>query len=267
MGFFGGGNSMKHCKYIITLAFSLLLTSMMFVKLIEGVSYSASVVCDFLAMIGGGIFCSTLVSWFVEEQNKAKEKRNKEEQRKFILVAARNGFIRLIERELVELSTYYAKYLSTDPGGWVREDIGLVQISEKIVWLLTEIEVAEETERERDCCTITTDHLKKDEDKKKRLVVNNKMYYKSLQQTLLELSTFYNTYLIADVITTQQIETLKELAWEVNDVLMYEPDFGIDDGTILMFKRLLFEKASRYFACLDISTDDTGHAHYRNVFH
>ena len=50
-----------------------------------------------------------------------------------------------------------------------------------------------------------------------------------------------------------------ELTGMIEDVLMFEPEFGLDDGTILEFKRLLFEKIEYYFPALGILETDTMH--------
>ena len=258
---------MKLWNYIVVLISSFLLTAAMFVKACDCTTNLGALLCDFIAMIGGGVFCSTLVSWLIEKQNRAKEARNRDEQRKFVFASARNSFIRLFERELVEISTYYAEYLSKSEVKWKKEEITLPQIGEKLVWLLNQIEAAENAEKEAEVLIISVESMKQDEEKKRHLVTSNKVYYKSLHQILTELSTFYNTYFIAGLITGWQVELLRDLTWEINDILVFEPDIGIDDGTILVFKRMLFEKVKEYILALDISPNEEVHVHYRNAFH
>lgn len=214
----------------------------------------------------GGILCSTIVSWIIDEQNKQKEKRDREEQRKYIFSSAKNIFIRLFERELYEISNYYAKHRIKHSVGWIKEEINLQEMSEKLVWLLNEIEIAEEDEQKEDILVITVESMRRDEDKKNKLVKNNEFYYRSLHQALSELSTFYSTYMIAGILNEEQIELLKELTWDIHDILLYEPDIGVDDGTILMFKKNLFEKMCQYLSVFGIGENDKVHVHYKGVF-
>ena len=123
-------------------------------------------------------------------------------------------------------------------------------MSEKLVWLLNEIEMAEEDERKEDILVITVESMRRDEDKKNKLVKNNEFYYRSLHQSLSELSTFYSTYMIAGILNEEQIELLKELTWDIHDILLYEPDIGVDDGTILYLKRICLRKCASIFQFL-----------------
>ena len=258
---------MKRSKYIYMLGISLIMTMAMLLKMLECLTEPWTILCDFIAMIGGGIFCSTIVSWIIDEQNKNKELREREEQRKYVFSSVKNSFIRLFERELLVISSYYAEYITRHSNKWVKEEITLPEMSKKLVWLLSEIEMEEEKQKECDTLIITLESLKLDEEKKKYLVTDNELYYRLLHQSLSELSTFYNTFLIAGLLNEEQIEQLKELTWDIHDVLLYEPNIGVDDGTILVFKKTLFEKMCQYLSVFDILENEKVNVHYKDVFH
>lgn len=139
-------------------------------------------------------------------------------------------------------------------------------MSKKLVWLITEIEIAEEKERESEITLITSESLKRDEAKSKRLVIKNELYYRALHQALSELSTFYGTYMIAGILTEEQIELLKELTWDIHDILLFKPDSGVDVETILAFKKNLFEKMCQYLSIFNILENDKMCVHYKDIF-
>ena len=257
---------MKQWKYILILALSFAATASVFIKACDCVAPFWRIFCDFIAMIGSGVFCSTIVSWFFEMQSKAKEKRDREEQKKFVFASVKNSFSRLLERELVEASEYYAKYFSEKDVPYCKEKNTLSQIGEKLVWLFEQFETAENVEQSAEILTITVESMKQDEEKQKRLVTNNAIYYKLMFRALSELSSYYNTCFIAGLITEEQVEVLKDLAWDVDIISICEPEIGVDDGSVLVFKRMLFEKTKDYISALNISTSECTEIRCKNIF-
>ena len=257
---------MRRWKYGVILTISFLATATVFAKACDCTTDFWRIVFDFLAMIGSGVFCSTIVSCFIEAQNKSKEKRDRTEQRRFVFSAARNSFIRLFTREITNISMYYSKHITKEDTEWLKEEIRLQDIGEKILLLLNGI--IEDEEKKRTCSSniITVESMKQEEELKSHLVTNNKVYYKSLHQSLSELSTFLNTYFIAGLVTEQQVDLLKELTWTIDDILLCDPAIGVDDGSVLEFKRILFEKTCEYLSVLDVPDDYLTHVHYKNVF-
>ena len=226
-----------------------------------GVNF-CSTFLDFVVMIGNGVFCSIIISWLIDEQNKAKEKRVQDEQRKYIFSTIKNNYIRIFERELKELSVYYDKHLANGDVEWCKEDISIKEIAQKILWLL---QVIEKTEAEDDSHTITTSTIKQSEDKRKMLSSNNRIYYNQLYQNLNDIAVNYNWFYVSNILSEEQIELLKELTWNVHDVLMIEPDIGIGDGSVLEFKKIFFEKTNTFLSVLDISENHKIHVHYRDL--
>ena len=256
---------MKKRNYIFISVISFLLMSIIFLKpCVQNCSVWLTALCDFIVMIGSGIFCSTVVSWIIDLQNKKKQECERDEQRNFILSSVRNSYIRVFERELKEMALYYSKYLLEQKADWHKEDIPIVEIKEKILCLLEKFEQAEAEERETH--TITVETINQNDVKRKMLAINNRFYYTQLHQNIEELSVYYNWFLISNILTEEKIELLKELAWDVEDVLRFEPEFGLDDGSIIEFKKIFFEKTSKFTVALDISENDKIHVHYNNVF-
>lgn len=112
---------MKRKEYIFMIVLGLVMTLAMFIKMCDGITKFWTILCDFTAMIGGGILCSTIVSYVIDKQNKKREQRDREEQRKYIFSSVKNNFMRLFERELFEISDYYAKYMMEYSGSWKKK--------------------------------------------------------------------------------------------------------------------------------------------------
>ena len=107
----------KH-KYVLWLSISGVSTFLLLLKVCSCIPDTLNIVWDLCAIFGGGVFCSTLVSWFVEAQNAKRNKEEQAHQREYILAATRNSFIRVYERELVEISNYHVKYISCKEQPW-----------------------------------------------------------------------------------------------------------------------------------------------------
>lgn len=251
--------------YISYLAISGAFTLALLLKLCAFILDSLHVILDFIAMLGGGVFCSTLVSWFIEVQNSKKEDRKQEEQRNYILSSARNTFLRLYERELFLLSSYtmYASNISAD---FVRKPLTVKDISSKLTWLLAKIESDMDRESGSDGIIISTDTIRQHKLQNTYLVSQNEPYYKSLNQHLSDLSTQYTSYYISGIFSEAQINSLKSLSFDIHDILAFSQDSDIGDGSILEFKKMLFENTDEILPVLGIPGDTQVNARYRNVF-
>ena len=256
---------MEKEKYGKMCAISFALMSMVFIKpCIQNCSVWLTALCDFVVMIGSGIFCSTVVSWIIDLQNKKKQEHEREEQRKYILASVRNSYIRVFERELKEVASYYSKYILEQKTDWIKGDLSILEIKEKVLCLLENIAKAEVEERESH--TITVETINRNDIKRKMLSINNHFYYTQLHKNVEELSAYYDWFLISNILTEEKIELLKEIAWDVEDILRFEPEIGLDDGSIIEFKKMFFEKTSEFMVALDISENDKIHVHYNNIF-
>ena len=216
--------------------------------------------CDFFAMLGGGIFCSAIVSWLIDMQNKRIEASRRKQQRAFILAAVKDGFIRLLERELLEISSYHSKYLSSGKRTFVAKKSTITKVCVHIVDMLNDI--GNDEEQQKRVIVITPELMVQDNDKIKHILKNNLPYYENLHQHLLKVSTSYDLFLIDGIFNEQQIGLFNDLLSEVLDVLSYKSADGTEDGAIIVIKRMFFEKISQWFEVFDISGSDLIRAHY-----
>ena len=255
---------MKKRNYILLLVFSGIPTFLLLLKMCPCIPETWNIIWDLCAIFGGGVFCSTLVSMFVEGQNAKRDQREQEHQREYILAAARNSFLRIYERELVEISNYHIKYISSKEIPWSIEHLTPGEMSNKLIKMLDEIENAEAKLLGEHVITVET--IRRSEQKYLFLVKKNHLYYQALHQNLLELSTHYTTYLISGIFTEPQIDALKMLAMEIHDILTFAPEDDIGDGTILEFRKMLFERTSEILPILNICAEEKVRVHYRDVF-
>lgn len=255
---------MTRKKYIVYLILSGLPTLILLLKLCPCVHNNLYVVLDLAAMLGGGVFCSTLVSWFVEAQNAKRDQEIQRKQREYILATVKSRFVRLYERELLELCTCYSKYQTTGNQVWINENAPISSFSSKLIRLLDEFVDSERRYHESHHFTIEI--IRQREKMFTHLFSNNLIYYKTLYQNMLELSTQFTTFLIAGVFTEEQIECLKELTFDLQDIINFSSTDDIDAETCLTFKKVLFEKTEQNLSALGIPVDTCIHAHYRNVF-
>ena len=251
-------------KYIACLAISGIITLLLLLKLLPFFPSSQYVWLDLMAIFGGGIFCSTIVSWVVESQNANRDNEKQIQQRKYILASAKGRLQRLYERELSSFSMYFDKYIQNNNANWLREEIQITKIANMLIAVIHQIETNEQEELEAH--VITPETIRRNSQKHLYLVEQNQMQYKSLLQNLEELETHFTTYLLSGILDEQQIDALKTLALDVHDIIAFAPDEGLGDGTILEFKKMLFEKTSEIIAVLDIPADSMISAHYKDVF-
>lgn len=252
-------------KYISYLAISGAFTFALLLKLWAFIPDRLYVILDFIAMLGGGVFCSTLVSWFIEVQNGKKEDQKQDEQRNYILSSARNTFLRLYERELFMLSSYIT-HAANNSADFIHEPMNIKDISSKLTWILSRIESDMDRESGSDEIIITADTIRQHKLQNIYLVSQNEPYYKSLNQHLSELSTQYTSYYISGIFSEAQIDSLKSLSFDIHDILVFSQDGDIGDGSILEFKKMLFENTAEILPVLGIPEDTQVDVRYRNIF-
>ena len=251
-------------KYIVCLAISGLITLLLLLKLCPCFPDKQYVWLDLMAILGGGVFCSTIVSWIVEAQNANRDKEKQIQQRKYILAATKIRLQRLYERELSSFSVYFDKYIKSSNANWLREDLPITKIAEMLIEVIGQIEVNEKEELEAHLITLETIH--RNTQKHLFLVEQNQMQYRSLLQNLEKLETHFTTYLLSGILNERQIDALKTFALDVHDIIAFAPDEGIGDGTIIEFNKMLFKKTAEVITVLDIPVESLISAHYKDIF-
>lgn len=223
-----------------------------------------STVFSFLAMLGGGVFCSALVSYLIEKQNEIREKKQKDAQRQYLLDAVKHGFMRLCEREMAELSCFYSNHVLGQKEKYRREIFPLETVGQNVCDLLSKIEQEEDrTRKENKEIIISLQSLEFEKAKKHHIISANKPYYDSLLKSLTSLSADFALFLSSGIFTEKDIDNMKALTSDVEDVIMFSSDIELDDGTILVIKKVLFEKTIEIMAALNIPTGTTFSCQYK----
>lgn len=223
-----------------------------------------STVFSFLAMLGGGVFCSALVSYLIEKQNEIREKKQKDAQRKYLLDAVMHGFMRLCEREMAELSCYYSNHILGQREKYKREIFPLETVGQNVCSLLSKIEQDEDRKRKENTEIFTSvQSMESQKAKKYHLVSANNPYYDSLLKSLTNLSADFALFLSSGIFTEKDIDNLKSLTSDVEDVIMFSSDLELDDGTVLVIKKVLFEKTDKIMAALNIPTGTNFSCQYK----
>ena len=253
---------MTRWKYLCWVIIGAALTLVLLFKHCSFVPSSWHIALDISAMFGSGIFCSTLVSWFIDAQNKKRDNESQKRQREYILATVKNGFKRLYAQEFSQFSNYHTKYISSGKSSWIKADLPINEIGKKLVWLIGEIE-RDETYKDKEFIIITAESIKRSEDSHSNLIQRNRLYYEVLHQNLLELSAHFTTYLLSGILTEGQIEGLKELTSDLYNVLIFSPDDSENDDTILAFKKLFFEKTDELITLLEIPKETRILVHYK----
>ena len=212
-------------------------------------------VFSFASVIGSGIFCSALVTYLVEKQNEKHEERQKEIQQKYALDSVQRKFIRLCEREYKELSCYYSKYILKTKDSLIREDLSIKTVTQKVHYLLTEIEKYEENQKDEEI-GITKESLELSDIRWHYLVTSKLDIYKSLIELLMRLLDDTAVYISLSIFDNERIQNLRYLACEIQDIVNFSSDTLLDDGSIIVFKKLFFEHANETLTNLKISYDN-----------
>lgn len=224
----------------------------------------ASTVCAWLSMLGGGVLCSALVSWSFEKQNQQREQKQKNAQKEYLLKSVKDGFQRLCEREFFMLSCFWTTHIQNEGYKLRRETFALKTVGQNICDLLTKIEKHEENKRNSDeIIVITLESMKFDEIKKKQLASGNMVYYNSMLQSLTELLDEAPLFLSSGIFSNTDIENLKSIRGDIQDVISFSSDYELEDGTLIAFKKILFEKTEEIMTMLDIPADTQISCQYR----
>ena len=242
-----------------------LLSALLFVEIFT-IPEWLSVTVSFFSMLGGGVLCSALVSFLIEKQNSERDRKQKEEQRTYCLSAVKSGFERLCERELAQLSIYYTKYVIGNNEKWKREEISFEKVTDTICALLAGIENYEKKKaKEERELVITLETLEVDKSKKSMLALANKPCYDFLLNALERLSNDFPLYLSSGILSKQDVDTLNSLIVDLRDILIFSSEDTYDEGTIMVFKKDLFEKSKEIAVVLNIPANCVISCHHKSA--
>lgn len=205
-------------------------------------------------MLGSGIFCSTLVSWIIETQNKKREKVIQKEQREYVLSTVKNSFCMVYKRELESFSDYCNNRIIPNKCRLKNTKHTLIEIKERLIHLIDKngfVRTAEENGR---TVTINESTLR-DSEMHYCLIKRNLIYYKLLHQHLLELATHFTFYLLSNVLTEKEIDAINEFTSDIHNVILLHPDDYENAENILNFKKIVFQKTDTILPLLSISEE------------
>lgn len=256
---------MKKISYVCMFVIGGILSLTMLLDLFD-IPCWASVVCSFMSMLGSGVLCSSLVSFLIEKQNEARDKKLKSEQREYLIRSVKYRFMRLCEREFSEMSYYYSNYILHNNTKLSKSDFTIEHIGCSICDLLKKIEQNETIKKASTSeIIVSPETIKFSATKFRHLVSSNTPYYNSLIQSLTDLSVDYPLLLSTRIFTDTDIENLKELASLLEDVIRFSSEMDLEDGTVLEFKKILFEQTSSILSSLNISADTVISCIYKPV--
>ena len=249
---------MKKKSYFWLFFVGSMLSLLMLTECIYNIPEKLSVFFSFLSVIGSGVFCSALVTCLVEKQNEKNEKKQKDAQREYLLTSVRDGFVRLCERELFELSTYYFRGIKKYTGKPIRETILIKDVGEKICSVIEKIEEYEDEILNSDEVFVKTDDtLKLSEEKMRRLISNSIIYYESLLQHITNLSNNFPLCLSSGIFCENQIDDMRTFMGDIQDVIRFSSESDLYDGTLLEFKKILFKRTVEILQMLDMTSEST----------
>lgn len=233
------------------------LSVLILAELFEIPSWVSSV-CSFLSVMGSGVFCSAFVTLCNEKQNKTNEKKKKDEQREYLISSVKQSFMRLCEREFMEFSRFYAECILKKDNKIVKEPFTVKDIGRKMCVFIEKIEDFEaEVSKKENVVVISMETLEFERIKKKHLIANNLIYYNSLLQQLSGLLSATPTYLVSEIFTSKDVDDLKSLTSDIQDIISFSSDLQLEDGSVLAFKKILFEHVEDILALLMIPEDST----------
>ena len=243
---------MKKSVYMWMFIIGGLLSASILFDLLEIPEWLSTII-SLLAMLGGGVFCSALVSCLIEKQNETRENKRKEAQREYVLGAVKHNFMRLCEREQAELSSYYSKYVLGNATQYRRELIPVEIIARNVYNLLSAIAKKEEKQRKEDKeIVITKESMEMDRIKRYHIATANIPYYEFLLKLLTVLSADFSLLLSTEIFSEKDIEDLKDFISDIESVIMFSSDIDLEDGTILEIKKALFETTDDLLVVLNI---------------
>lgn len=235
-------------------------TLMLFINLIEGTPEWFKIVIEIIVILGGGVFCSAIVTLIVDLQNKRQVELVQSRQRKFIMDSAKYKFIMLYKRELTELSVCNTKYLLKKPLKWKRKNLPFKDISTNLLALLQTFE--------EKITEYTTDFQINSEDLEvEDIIINyitkkNNTCYESLYNELIHIYNDANTYLISGILNESTIEKINFLTSAIQDIITFSAEKYVQYDMVIEFKKILFQKTLEIISIFDIQEDDVFEMHY-----
>ena len=237
---------MKH-KYKIMIFTGLILTCCLFFELIKLPCW-LGVIINIVSIIGSGVLCSAIVSWFVEKSNKKQNIETAKEQRKFILGTLCAQVKSILSWEIRALSQYSHIRVSGE-----RKIILIESTIEEGIEVLKSI--LKELNQDIDSMyqfskNIDSEYLERRRLKSAYLCEELMPYYKAIHKTLLSVIENSSMYLLGEILNQKDIEILNDFEHIVECIIWRcESD---DNSIILAYKKRFAENLLKYFECIGV---------------
>ncbi len=254
-------------KYPLLLLSGGIATLTLLFRIISNIPSWANITIDILTMLGSGVFCSALVSIFIERQNKAFEESRKAEQRAYIFLSAKDRLKRIYSRELYQLSLFYAKYVLKKETKLVQVELTIKELSEKLIYVIDKIIALKESEsRIANMLTIDADYINRVEHEYDFLVKRNQDFYVTAHQSFAEILNNFNIYYASGIISENDKNDLAIIDGEIEDIITFSTQAELDDCTLLEFKENFFQNMKMSLLYLGVSEEEIIKCNYIDVF-
>lgn len=244
-----------------------LSTLILFLQLFPTIPTWLDIIINIIAMLGSGVFCSALVSILIEKQNKTLEKARKNEQRQYILLSVKDRLKRVYSRELYQLSFYYAKYVLKKETKLLTEELTVEELSKKLNHLIEQIIKLKESEStSADMTVIDADFDNRIKHEYDFLVKRSESFFLSVHHSLLEILDNFTIYYASGIISEDDKNILIGIDSDVDDIIAFSTEQELENGNLLEFKRIFFEKMNHSLSSLGIDSNTTIRCNYIDVF-
>lgn len=193
-------------KYLWLLAVGLFFSFSLCFTIIPLCPYWVVVLMNIFAMLGSGLVCSAVVSWFVEINNEKRERENINRQRLFALSEISNNIKYLIRNEMRNLSAFLL--VQEEKKRKVRKGTASIEeCTNNLHNMLLRVN-----------SIIKTDY--KPSELKERLLFNDIVpIYQSLNRSLLTILNDSPVYFVNGVLDEASIEKMQQLQGLLNEII------------------------------------------------
>ncbi len=210
------------------------------------------VIINIIAMLGGGVFCSAIVSWIIEENNKKIQREEKLNQRKFVLRSFVGRLKTYLHWEIHQLSQYcmieiddslkYKRCLECS----IEEVISMLQ--EHIA--KTKITI----ERIHQSTNISPEYLSKKQQVEGLLYKDIVFLLKKLEEEIAFVLTNDNLYYINDLLDNNAVKTMSEMHIKITDIINLSEGECLD--LVLELKKDFFDKLDDFLTSLGVNLNE-----------
>lgn len=217
-----------------------------------------------ISMLGGGVFCSALVTLIIEIQNDNRDKKCREEQRLLLLANVKYRLFDVYTNEAEVLSWYYNKHVLNEQYKHVEHDLSCKELVE-FLSLLTDKLYKEEQKSTSYNFNNPKEVLEKATDKKVCLVTHTQNRYNYLLTSLNKLSNEFPLLLTAEILNEDSIKALKYMSREIESILSFINPAHYEIELALFEKKSFFDNAEKYLQALNISKQETINCFFKDV--